>query len=286
MAGQYCLGRGFASTAGLNLQHSLVQRLLDGRLLDPSVDYTAPNLMIADIPCGTCLWLLDLARKVHPTTKLDGFDINLLQGPPAPWLPLAISVSKLDLFQDVPDHLVGRYDIVHVSLVVCFVDDNHIGDIVHRLVKLLKPGGHIEWLEFAISDTEFLGPDPAYAPKALPKAVEQLWDIVGWTCPEWPRKLGEVLSTAEELELLSTIRPAKNMSLGRAFADGELLAMGPTVTTAMERKPERAHEIHEFRKKAQEAMSEVVNKGIGCFPPLVLAVAKKSTRVSVRTDIL
>lgn len=87
---------------------------------------------------------MDLATQVHPTTKLDGFDINLSQGPPRPWLPRAVSVSKLDLFQDPPDELVGKYDIVHVSLVVCFVDDSQVKDVVRRLSMLLsKANDHI-----------------------------------------------------------------------------------------------------------------------------------------------
>jgi len=69
---------------------------------------------------------------------LDGFDINLSQGPHPEWLPSAVNVSKLDLFQDPPEELVGVYDIVHVSLVVCFVDDSQIKDVVRRLVTLLS----------------------------------------------------------------------------------------------------------------------------------------------------
>lgn len=84
------------------------------------------------------MWLLDLATQVHPTTKLDGFDINLSQGPPPAWLPEAVSVSKLDIFQDPPGELVGTYDIVHVSLVVCFVNESQIKDVVRRLSMLLS----------------------------------------------------------------------------------------------------------------------------------------------------
>lgn len=137
-----------------------------------------------------------------------------------------------------------------------------------------EPGGHIEWLEFAISDTEFLSPDPAYTPSALPRAVEKLWKMVGWACPEWPRELGDVLSSAG-LNVLSTHRPAKKLSLGRAFADGELLGMEPIFATALQRAPERAHEMYEFQKEAQEAMAEVTNEGVGCFPSAVLVTARK-----------
>jgi hypothetical protein len=88
------------------------------------------------------LWLLDLAPQVHPTTKLDGFDINLSQCPSPAWLPSAVSVSKHDIFQDPPEELVGRYDIVHVSMVICFVDDSQIKEVVRRLMMLLSKTIH------------------------------------------------------------------------------------------------------------------------------------------------
>ena len=94
------------------------------------------------------MWLLDLATQVHPTTKLNGLDINLSQGPPPAWLPEAIGISKLDLFQDPPDELVGAYDIVHVSLVVCFVNDREIQDVVRRLLMLLSEMTNLLILRF------------------------------------------------------------------------------------------------------------------------------------------
>lgn len=98
--------------------------------------------------------------------------------------------------------------------------------------------------------------------------------MVGWTCPEWPRRLGEVLSTAG-LDVLSTVKPAKKLSLGRAFADGELLGMEPLFASVLERRPERANEMYDFQKQAREAMSEVTNKGVGCFPSSILVTARK-----------
>jgi hypothetical protein len=75
--------------------------------------------------------------------------------------------------------------------------------------------------------------------------------------------------------MLSTIKPAKKLSLGRAFADGELLGMEPIFASALERRPERPHEMYDFQKQAREAMSEVANRGVGCFPSAILVTAGK-----------
>lgn len=75
--------------------------------------------------------------------------------------------------------------------------------------------------------------------------------------------------------MLSTTKPAKRFSLGRAFADGELLSMGPVFAAALERMPERASEIYDFQERAREAMSEVTNLGVGCFPSAILVTARK-----------
>jgi hypothetical protein len=81
----------------------------------------------------------------------------------------------------------------------------------------------------------------------------------------------------EGLDVLNTIKPPKKLSLGRAFADGELLGMEPILATALERTPERAHEMDDFRKMAREALSEVTNMGVGCFPSAILVTARKPT---------
>jgi len=106
--------------------------------------------------------------------------------------------------------------------------------------------------------------------------VEKLWDIVGWSSPEWPRRLDEVLST-EGLDVLRTVKPAKKLSLGRAFADGELLGMEPIFATALERMPKHAHKMDDFPKLAREAISEVTDRGVGCFPSAILVTARKFT---------
>ena len=104
--------------------------------------------------------------------------------------------------------------------------------------------------------------------------MQKIWEIAGWKCPAWPGKLDEVLSSAG-LDVLSTIKPAKKLSLGRAFADGELLGMQPIFATALERMPERACEIDDFQERARKAILEVANMGVGCFPSAILVTARK-----------
>jgi hypothetical protein len=77
------------------------------------------------------------------------------------------------------------------------------------------------------------------------------------------------------LDVLITVKPAKKLSLGRAFADGEPLGMETIFASALERRPERAYEMYDFQKQAREAMSEVANRDLGCFPSAISVTARK-----------
>ena len=97
------------SAARLNLQHFLWKQD-QGYVLHPSISCAQePGLRIADIGTGTGIWLLDLSDSLPSSVQLDGFDVDISQSPPEPWLPNNLSIRKLDIFENIPDDLVGQY---------------------------------------------------------------------------------------------------------------------------------------------------------------------------------
>ena len=92
----------------LNLQHYLWKQQ-QGYLIHPALPTRGEELKIADIGTGTGIWLLDLAESLPPSTQLHGFDINLTQCPPKPWLPTNVQMRKLDIFDDLPEDLYNQY---------------------------------------------------------------------------------------------------------------------------------------------------------------------------------
>ncbi|KAJ5708780.1 hypothetical protein N7493_010114 [Penicillium malachiteum] len=55
--------------------------------------------------------------------------------------------SEWDVFTDIPEDLSGVYDIVHISLFSIVLKDGDVAGILDKVLKLLKPGGYLQWFE-------------------------------------------------------------------------------------------------------------------------------------------
>ena len=113
---KYLLNRGYAVTSRLNLQIDLWKRCLHFNS-HPSIRLPGDKPCIADVATGTALWLVDVAQEI-PSSQCDGFDIDLIQYPPAERLPSNVQVRARDMPGEVPEDMVGTYDLVHVRLIL------------------------------------------------------------------------------------------------------------------------------------------------------------------------
>lgn len=86
----------------------------------------------------TRIWLLETARTLPPTVHLSGFDISAAQFPNRAWLPENISLATLDITAPIPEEYRGRFDIVHVGLLVMAVRNNDPAALIRGLVDLLS----------------------------------------------------------------------------------------------------------------------------------------------------
>ncbi|KAL9088349.1 MAG: hypothetical protein Q9165_006274 [Trypethelium subeluteriae] len=137
----YLLNRGHMGSCRLNLQYYLWKSTI-GFSLHPSI-FIGPQTTIADVATGTGIWLLELAQ-LYPEAQMDGFDIDLSTAPDQHWLPHNVKINHWDIFNKPPDHLIGRYDVVHVRLLVLVIT-NDAGSVLRNLLSLLKPGGVLQW---------------------------------------------------------------------------------------------------------------------------------------------
>ncbi|MCJ1382479.1 hypothetical protein MMC17_005592 [Xylographa soralifera] len=137
----YVLGRGFQATTSqknrLNLQH-YIWKDTTGYLVHPSISLDKQDLKVADVGTGTGIWLLDLARILPYSARLNGYDITLAQCPVKEWLPPNVTFSTLDAFAEIPEHLIGQYDVVHVKLIILVVKDNDPTILLQNLMKMLS----------------------------------------------------------------------------------------------------------------------------------------------------
>ncbi|KAK0672538.1 S-adenosyl-L-methionine-dependent methyltransferase [Cercophora samala] len=188
----YILGRSFSANARLNLQYFLWKD--GGFTLHPNIPADVEGLRVAEIGVGTGIWLVDLARYLPASARIDGFDIDLTQCPPQEWLPSNVSVHNLDCLAPLPDHLLGKYDIVHVQLFHLAVHNNDPAPIIQNLVKLLKPGGWISWGEIDYSAWKIVRTENG---KDVVDHLTPLLEMIGtlggtrpnWTTDDWPIRL-------------------------------------------------------------------------------------------------
>ncbi|KAK1243048.1 hypothetical protein MKX08_005860 [Trichoderma sp. CBMAI-0020] len=167
----YVLGREYSEGLRLETQH-LLFNIHNGYTIDPKIPIT-PEMKIADMGTGTGIWLLDIARQVPSTVQLDAFDISDKQFPHKDSRPDNISFRILDAFSQVPDELVGKYDVVHLRLWCCIVRDCKTAALIQHATRLLKPGGYLQWDEADLSKMHIKGAE-AEAVAALQRTVQAI----------------------------------------------------------------------------------------------------------------
>ena len=84
------------------------------------------------------IWLLDLARTLPSTAQLDGFDIDISDCPHEQWLPRNVKMQQFDALSEIPEHLVGMYDIVQLRLFQVVVRDNDPGPLLRNVLRMLS----------------------------------------------------------------------------------------------------------------------------------------------------
>ena len=89
-------------------------------------------------PLLSSCWLLELAREVPTSWKLEGFDISALQYPATEYLPSNVSLGTLDAFGTIPENLVGRFDVVHIRAFTVVVKGGNPGTLLDNVTALLS----------------------------------------------------------------------------------------------------------------------------------------------------
>ncbi|KAF7924261.1 uncharacterized protein EAE98_007312 [Botrytis deweyae] len=162
----YVLVRDMHASIRLNLQHYLWKDGL-GYLLHPSIPLPPPetNYRIADLGTGTGIWALDLARQLPSTVQICGFDISSAQFPHPNYLPSNVKLEVMDSLQvEPPEELLESFDIVHLRLWLGVVMNGDPSAVLTHALKLLRPGGCIQWGEFDPNRGIAEGPNGEEAP--------------------------------------------------------------------------------------------------------------------------
>ncbi|KAI9693524.1 MAG: hypothetical protein M1820_009176 [Bogoriella megaspora] len=171
----------------LNLQHYLWRDLF-GYTLHPKIPCKQQSLKVADVGTGTGIWLLDLSARLDPSTEFLGLDTNISQVGPQEWLPTNMKLQQWDASTEVPHDLIEQFDIVHLRLFGFIIrDDPRI--IMRSLIKMLKPGGYLQWSEADVESWHIKTVSPDVPTDALTALWRQSVPEGSRLLPTWVKGL-------------------------------------------------------------------------------------------------
>ncbi|ESZ91011.1 hypothetical protein SBOR_8615 [Sclerotinia borealis F-4128] len=263
---EYPLDRSPLGSSRLYTQHFLWQRLI-GHLLHPDIPIQE-NMKIADIACGTGIWLLDLAQqlsKSNTPAQLDGFDISTAQYPPSELLPPNLTLQTLDIFKPIPHAWRGQYDVIHIALLCLVIRDGDPRSVLDNLLTLLKPGGYIQWKEVDFSMMHITSYNPGISTCELSKLKQWIYEVPLKKYPDfdWIRHLSTIFHE-RDLTILSEQIVIPEAEITYAWnwmhMDGiqELITVHVNANAniaaggSREREGERERELLELHRRAKE----------------------------------
>ena len=158
----YILNRDSFDSARLSFQHQCLIAN-QGYYLHPTIlsvignshgSRRAEPIRILDLATGNGIWAIELAEALskssfaHPAEIL-GLDISSRQFPNKLTWPFNVSFDTWDIFTDIPEQYLGRFDVVHVRFIIPILwqDDERPTKVLQQLQRLLKPGGYLQWHE-------------------------------------------------------------------------------------------------------------------------------------------
>ena len=77
-----------------------------------------------------------MARLLSPTAILDGLDVDISICPPKIWLPGNVSMRTVNALEELPEDLIGQFDLVHVRLFMFVISDPR--PLLKNLIRMLS----------------------------------------------------------------------------------------------------------------------------------------------------
>ncbi|KAK5171862.1 uncharacterized protein LTR77_003498 [Saxophila tyrrhenica] len=224
---EFWIAQDFETSARLHVQHWIWQFQL-AYALHPRIDTSGGKpLRVADIGAGNAAWLLELTRLFpsQESVQLDGFDITSSNFPHAAWLPSNLKLHTWNAFSDLPSEYVEAFDIVHIRALNSTIVNNKVDPMLVNALKMLKPGGYLQWDENDALKLACNVPDEsvnADAATTITKMMEVIMKYQTHLHADWLHNMPETLRERGCEIVAHEVTEAKK-ELARATTDNYLL---------------------------------------------------------------
>lgn len=275
----YMLDESYSAAGRLNYQFFLWKNTF-GFNIHPSIELPK-NACIADIATGTAIWAVDVARE-HSTAQIDAVDLSLSKAPHQGWLPSNITLREWNLFHEVPEDMLEKYDLIHVRLLVLVVENEDPTPILRSLKKMLKPNGYLQWDDLNYRDIVVKTVDPSLQVPALTKFREM---VMSKGRHYWTNRLDEFAKNAgiRNAELYN-YEDKKEMMMPQM----EIYLMTMDEFASRLQASNLHEEGNRIKNLCQEVYQETGTGGVMFFPKLVCVASNsqdltKSTTTTIES---
>ena len=243
-SGEYPLQRNWAASARLTFQHYVYRdrlgflihpdiasalNLHDDGMQKPLLADTEDPVRILDLATGNGVWAVDVAshfadcrRRVEVTS----LDVSNAQFPPKEICPQNVNFATHNVFDDVPERYLDKFDIIHVRFLMGALLRPGLKDLmVRNLSKMLKKGGWMQWQELGMpSWGELVFDDVGGATLKLDVRSVSMWEVVDKHVGtvlgnKWLNELATIMSEQGGLVDTKLIRPGVKRELVRMETD-------------------------------------------------------------------
>ncbi|CAG8475253.1 4637_t:CDS:2, partial [Ambispora leptoticha] len=103
---------------------------------------------VLDIGCGPGTWILDMANDYKPS-QFTGVDISATF--PTSVKPSNVNFEQCDVLNEKLPFEADTFDFIHVRFMgSCFTEVEWNERVIPALIRVLKPGGYVEIMDFDI----------------------------------------------------------------------------------------------------------------------------------------
>lgn len=124
----------------LDGQHDLMMDILSGQLLHQCIPPLQGHSAIADVGTGTGSWLIDIARSFGEVSdkkiRFVGFDISSAKFRISD--ETGVEFVTHDMTTPFPPEYHGKFDVVHLRLLVVAIREDDVSSVVENVMQLLS----------------------------------------------------------------------------------------------------------------------------------------------------
>ena len=130
-------GRDLDNNRSFDLQHARIKHIImGGQLICDLIPTTEPKSAIADLCCGTGVWLGDVAKELQIPLTFVGFDVNIHAFRKD--LASNIQLVEHDYNQGFDTEYIGKFDLVNIRGLAYAIPREAFSRLIKNAIELLS----------------------------------------------------------------------------------------------------------------------------------------------------